>query len=160
MQYINWFYATFIKLHLVANVKPVTKYNEWYDSASVIKSFSVQYTLLMSESSLQSNTAKMGTIINMLTLLIKIGKYLLWIVLGFALLNLTLAILDFTVWNNIAVGVFNSILAFGGFVFFGQLFRRRTIHRYEYGNTTRHLSRLKKIEEEKRFARKDWTDSA
>jgi len=27
----------------------------------------------------------------MLTLLIKIGKYLLWIVLGFALLNLTLA---------------------------------------------------------------------
>lgn len=30
MQYINWFYATLIKLHLVANVKPVTKYNEWY----------------------------------------------------------------------------------------------------------------------------------
>jgi hypothetical protein len=101
----------------------------------------------MSESSLQSNTAKMGTIINMLTLLIKIGKYLLWIVMGFALLNLTLAILDFTVWNNIAVGVFNSILAFGGFVFFGQLFRRRTIHRYEYGYTTRNLSRLQKIEE-------------
>lgn len=96
----------------------------------------------------------------MLTLLIKIGKYLLWIVLGFALLNLTLAVLDFTVWNNIAVGVFNSILAFGGFIFFGQLIRRRTIHRYEYGNTTRHLRRLKKIEEEKRFARKDWTASA
>jgi hypothetical protein len=114
----------------------------------------------MSESSLLSNTAKMGAIIDTLTLLIKIGKYLLWIVLGFALLNLTLAVLDFTVWNNIAVGVFNSILAFGGFVFFGQLFRRRTIHRYEYGNTTRHLSRLKKIEEEKRFARKDWTASA
>jgi hypothetical protein len=117
------------------------------DSASIIKSFSVQYTLLMSESSLQSNTAKMGTIINMLTLLIKIGKYLLWIVLGFALLNLTLAVLDFTVWNNIAVGIFNSILALGGFVFFGRLSRRRTIHRYEYGNATRHLSRLKKIEE-------------
>jgi hypothetical protein len=30
LQYIDWFYATFIKLHLVANVKPVTKYNEWY----------------------------------------------------------------------------------------------------------------------------------
>ncbi|MFL6363936.1 MAG: hypothetical protein ACJ719_01850 [Nitrososphaeraceae archaeon] len=30
MQYIDWFYATFIKLQLVANVKPVTKYNEWY----------------------------------------------------------------------------------------------------------------------------------
>src|SRR5215203_5056648 len=106
------------------------------DSASVIKSFSVQYTLLMSESSLQPNTAKMGAIINMLTLLIKIGKYLLWIVLGFALLNLTLAILDFTVWNNIAVGVFNSVLAFGGFVFFGQLFRKRTSHKYEYHTTT------------------------
>lgn len=26
MQYINWFYVTLIKLHLVANVKPVTKY--------------------------------------------------------------------------------------------------------------------------------------
>ena len=100
----------------------------------------------MSESSLQSNTAKMGTVINMLTLLIKIGKYLLWIVLGFALLNLTLAILDFTVWNNIAVGVFNSVLALGGFVFFGQLFRRRTIHRNKYSYTTRRLSRLKKIE--------------
>ena len=30
MQYFNWFYATLIKLHVVANVKPVTKYNEWY----------------------------------------------------------------------------------------------------------------------------------
>jgi hypothetical protein len=30
LQYIDWFYATFIKLQLVANVKPVTKYNEWY----------------------------------------------------------------------------------------------------------------------------------
>ena len=43
--------------------------------------------------------------------------------MGFAVLNLTLAILDFTVWNNIAVGVFNSILAFGSFVFFGQLLK-------------------------------------
>jgi hypothetical protein len=109
----------------------------------------------MSESSLQSNTAKMGTMINILTLLIKIGKYLLWIVLGFALLNLTLAILDFTVWNNIAVGIFNSILALGGFVFFGQLSRRRTIHRYDNVNATRHLSKLQKIEEEKKFPRKD-----
>ena len=114
----------------------------------------------MSESSYLSNTAKIGAIINMLTLLINIGKYFLWIVLGFALLNLTLAVLDFTVWNNIAVGVFNSILAFGGFVFFGQLFRRRTIHRYEYDYTTRHLSRVKKFEEEKISARKDWTASA
>lgn len=29
MQYVNWFYATFIRLHF-ANIKPVTKYNEWY----------------------------------------------------------------------------------------------------------------------------------
>lgn len=29
MQYANYFYATFIRLHF-ANIKPVTKYNEWY----------------------------------------------------------------------------------------------------------------------------------
>ena len=30
MQYVNCFYATFIRLQLVANIKPVTKYNECY----------------------------------------------------------------------------------------------------------------------------------
>jgi hypothetical protein len=30
LQYVNCFYATFIRLQLVANIKPVTKYNEWY----------------------------------------------------------------------------------------------------------------------------------
>jgi hypothetical protein len=29
LQYIFCFYVIFIRLHLVANVKPVTKYNDW-----------------------------------------------------------------------------------------------------------------------------------
>jgi hypothetical protein len=56
-----------------------------------------------------------------------------------------LAALDFTIWNNIAGGVFNSVLAFGGFVFFGQLFRRRKIHRYEYRYTGRHLQKVQRV---------------
>jgi hypothetical protein len=100
------------------------------------------------------DTVKVEAMIGMLTVLIKIGKYLPFIVLAFAAVNLTLAVLSFTVWSNIASGVFNSILAFGGFVFFGQLFRRRKIHRYEYRYSGRHLRRAREIEEEERFARK------
>jgi len=100
------------------------------------------------------DTEKMERLIRTLTVVIKIGKYLPWIVPAFALLNLTLAVLDFTLWNNIVGGVFNSILAFGGFVFFGQLFSRRKIPRYEYRYTDRHLKRVQKVEveDEERFA--------
>lgn len=109
----------------------------------------------MSDSSpLISNTAKMEALIHMLTLLIKIGKYLPWVVLTFASVNLILAVLDFTWWNHIASGVFNSILALAGFFFFAQLLGRRKVHRYEYRYSGRHLRRMKEIEEEERFMRR------
>jgi hypothetical protein len=101
-----------------------------------------------------SDTAKLEAMIHSLTLLIKIGKYLPWIMLAFAVGNVILAILNFTWWNNIAIGVFDSILAFAAFVFFGQLMRRRKIHRYDYRYNGRHLRRTKEIEEEERFVRK------
>jgi hypothetical protein len=82
-----------------------------------------------------SNTAKLEGVIIMLTVLIRIGKYLPWIVLAFAALNLILAVLCFTWWNNMAGGIFNSVLAFAGFVFFAQLVRRRKIHRHSYRYT-------------------------
>jgi hypothetical protein len=105
---------------------------------------------------LLSDTEKMEVLIHTLSVVIKIGKYLPWIVLAFALLNLTLAVLDFTIWNNIAGAVLNSILAFAGFIFFAQLFRRRKIHRYEYRYTGKHLQRVQRVEveEEERFAPK------
>jgi type IV secretory pathway VirB2 component (pilin) len=67
---------------------------------------------------------KLEAIIQLLSLLINIAKYLPWIVLVFAGINLILAVLDFTWWNSIAGGIFNSILAFTGLLFFGQLVRR------------------------------------
>jgi membrane protein implicated in regulation of membrane protease activity len=98
------------------------------------------------------STAKLEAIIYLLTLLIKIGKYLPWIVLGFAGINLTLAVLYFAWWNSIGWGIFNSILAFAGFLFFGQLVRRRKTHRKEYRYTGRHLHRVRKINEKEKYA--------
>ncbi len=95
------------------------------------------------------STAKLEAIIYILTLLIEIGKYLPWIVLGFAGINLTLAVLYFTWWNSIGWGIFNSILAFAGFLFFAQLVRRRKVHRHEYRYTGRHLHRVRKVNNEK-----------
>jgi hypothetical protein len=88
-----------------------------------------------SSSNAISSTAKLEGVILILTLLIKIGKYLPWIVLAFAALNMVLAVLCFTWWNNMAGGIFNSVLAFAGFLFFAQLVRRRKIHRHNYRYT-------------------------
>lgn len=78
-----------------------------------------------------SSTVKLQVIIEMLSIIIKIGKNLPLIVFTFATLNLTLAILDFTIWNSISLGVLNTILAIGGFVFSGQLQQRHNIYRHE-----------------------------
>jgi membrane protein implicated in regulation of membrane protease activity len=93
------------------------------------------------------STAKLEAIIYLLTLLTKIGKYLPWIVLIFALTSLTVALLSFIWWHSIGWGIFNSILAFGGFLFFGQLVSRRKTHRQEYRYTGRHLHRISKSNE-------------
>jgi hypothetical protein len=72
-----------------------------------------------------------------------IGKYLPLIVAGFAVINLTVAVLSFAVWNAIFSGVINSIFALGGFVFFVQLLQRRKSHRYEYRYHGRHENRAR-----------------
>src|SRR5919199_593287 len=100
----------------------------------------------------KGDITKLEAIIRLLGILIKIAKYLPWIVLGFAGINLALAVLYFTWWNNIAGGIFNSILAFAGLLFFGQLVRRRTILRYKYGPTRSHLLHTtRKIDEKEEY---------
>jgi 4-hydroxybenzoate polyprenyltransferase len=96
------------------------------------------------------STAKIEGVIIMLTVLIKIGKYLPWIVLAFAAGNMILAVLYFTWWNNILGGIINLILAIAGFFFFSQLVKRRKIHRYNYGYTRRDLSSEAKITDERK----------
>ena len=84
---------------------------------------------LPSSSNVTADTTKLEGVIVILTILIKIGKYLPWIVLAFAVGNLTLAVFYFTWWNSMAWGILNLVLAVAGFVFFAQLVRRRKIHR-------------------------------
>lgn len=85
-----------------------------------------------SSSNSMSDTARLQGIIMMLSLLIKIGRILPWIVLAFAGVNMVLALLYFTVWDSMIGGIINAILAFAGFLFFGQLVRRRKIRRQSF----------------------------
>jgi hypothetical protein len=78
------------------------------------------------------STARLQGVIVMLTLLIKIGKYLPWIVLAFAVINVIIAVLSFTWWHSMTGGILNVIGAIAGFLFFAQLIRRRIIGRYNY----------------------------
>ncbi len=87
------------------------------------------------------STARLERVIIMLTLLIKIGRYLPWIVLAFAGVNMALAVLYFTLWNGMTGGTVNLILAIAGFIFFAQLIRRRKIHRNNYRHTRNSTSR-------------------
>jgi membrane protein implicated in regulation of membrane protease activity len=91
-----------------------------------------------SSSNATANTTKIEGVIVVLTLLIKIGKFLPWIVLAFAAGNMTVAVLYFTWWNSMAWGIFNLVLAAGGFLFFAQLVRRRKIHRQNYLQTRKY----------------------
>src|SRR5918912_208614 len=88
-----------------------------------------------SSSNAMPSTTKIEGVVIILTLLIKIGKYVPWIVLAFALVNITLAVFYFTWWNNMAGGIVNLVLASAGLVFFGQLVRRRKIYRDNYRYT-------------------------
>lgn len=94
------------------------------------------------------STAPLERVIIMLTLLIKIGRYLPWIVLAFAGVNMALAILYFTFWNSMTGGTVNFILAIAGFIFFAQLVRRRKIHRNNYRHTRNSTSRETNVTEE------------
>jgi hypothetical protein len=103
-----------------------------------------------SSSNAVSSTAKLEGVILMLTLLIKIGKYLPWIVLAFAAVNMTLAVFYLTWWNNMAGGILNLVLAIAGFFFFAQLVRRRKIHRYDYRYTGKDPHRETSTTEERK----------
>lgn len=94
------------------------------------------------------STARLEGVIVILTLLIKIGKYLPWIVLAFAAVNMTLAVFYFTWWNNIAAGIVNLVLATAGFLFFAQLVKRRKIHRQNYRYTRKDPNRETNLPEE------------
>jgi hypothetical protein len=103
-----------------------------------------------SSSNALPSTAKLEGVILMLTVLIKIGRCLPWIVLAFAAGNMILAVLYFTRWNNMLGGILNLVLAIAGFIFFAQLVRRRKIHRQNYGYTRKDLDTETKITEEKK----------
>jgi membrane protein implicated in regulation of membrane protease activity len=94
-----------------------------------------------SSSNAPPSTAKLEGVILMLTVLIKIGKYLPWIVLAFAAGNMILAVLYFAWWNNMLGGILNLVLAIAGFIFFAQLVRRRKMHRQNYGYARRDQDR-------------------
>jgi hypothetical protein len=78
------------------------------------------------------STARLQGVIVMLTLLIKIGKYLPWMVLAFAGINVIIAVLSFTWWHSMIGGILNVIGAIAGFLFFAQLIRRRITRRHNY----------------------------
>ena len=85
-----------------------------------------------SSSNTVPSTAKLKGVIVMLTILIKIVRYLPWIVLAFAAINMIIAVLYFTWWHSMTGGTLNLILGIAGFVFFAQLIRMRWIRRRGY----------------------------
>ena len=78
------------------------------------------------------STAKLKGVIVMLTILIKIVRYLPWIVLAFASINMIIAALYFTWWHSMTGGILNLIFGIAGFLFFAQLIRRRWTRRRGY----------------------------
>jgi len=78
------------------------------------------------------STAKLQGVIVMLTILTNIVRYLPWIVLAFAAINMIIAALYFTWWHSMTGGILNLIFAIAGFLFFAQLIRMRTIRRRGY----------------------------
>ncbi len=78
------------------------------------------------------STAKLEGLIVMLTLLTKIVRYLPWIVLAFAAINMIIAALYFTWWHSMTGGILNLIFGIAGFLLFAQLIRMRWIRRRGY----------------------------
>jgi hypothetical protein len=78
------------------------------------------------------STAKLQGVIVMLTLLVKIVRYLPWIVFAFAAINMIIAALYFTWWHSMTGGILNLIFGIAGFLFFAQLIRMRRIRRRGY----------------------------
>lgn len=98
------------------------------------------YTMMMANSDpiLIPSTIKIQVVIGMLTIMIKIGKYLPYIVFTSATACLASSILDIAIWGNLPLGVLNATLAIGGFVLSGQLLQRHDIGRREHFTEGRH----------------------
>ena len=107
-----------------------------------------------------SDVARINALIHLLGLVMTIGRYLPLMVGAFAFVNLTIAVMSFVVWNSIISGVINSVLALGGFIFLGQLLRRRKIHRYEYRYKGRHSKVETYIQQAAGYTTGDNTDAA
>jgi len=86
---------------------------------------------MLQDNSSMSDSTKLGALIHLLGVVMKVGKYLPVIVVSFAGLNLVMAVNDFLV-SNTGFGILNSLFALGGFIFLAQLHQRRKIHSYEY----------------------------
>ena len=86
---------------------------------------------MLQDNSSMSDSTKLGALIHLLGVVMKVGKYLPVIVVTFAGLNLVMAVNDFLV-SNTGFGILNSLFALGGFIFLAQLHQRRKIHSYEY----------------------------
>ena len=97
------------------------------------------------------STTKLKGVIVMLTILIKIVRYLPWIVLAFAAINMIIAVLYFTWWHSMTGGILNLIFGIAGFLFFAQLIRMRWIRRrgYNYRYTRNDPYRETNVTEEK-----------
>jgi hypothetical protein len=51
---------------------------------------------------------------------------------AFATINLWLGAMGLLFWDRITFGVFNIVLSVGGFVFLGQLLKRRKVRRNDF----------------------------
>ena len=110
--------------------------------------------MLQNNSSISDST-KLGALIHLLEIAMKVGKYLPVIVVSFAGLNLVLAVNDFLV-SNTGFGILNSIFALGGFIFLVQLHQKRKIHSYDYYYNYKKGSSKKKVVEAGHESGKVW----
>ena len=91
-----------------------------------------------------SDSTKLGALIHLLEIVMKVGKYLPVIVVSFAGLNLLLAVNDFLI-SNTGFGILNALFALGGFIFLAQLHQRRKIHSYDYYYNYKKSSENRKV---------------
>ena len=103
----------------------------------------------MQDTSSISDTTKLGALIHLLEMGMKVGKYLPVIVVSFAGLNLLLAVNDFLI-SNTGFGILNAIFALGGFIFLAQLHQRRKIHSYHYYYNYKKRSEKRKVTENRK----------
>ena len=91
-----------------------------------------------------SDNTKLEAMSHSLGIIITVGKYLPLIIAGFSTLNIILAYLDLFVWGYIGFGIFNVLLALGGYIFLGQLLKRHKIRRIDHRFTARNQNMIQR----------------